>query len=144
MIDVANVLAVMVPLLVLLGGVIAALIALNGRQRLRELAVQERIALIEKGLVPSPESDPAGFESALAPRPVSAKALRYRSGGLMLTGLGLALTILLFFVMPRAVRGIALGVGGALTVVGLTILGNGLLLAADDVEGSGRATVPRS
>ena len=144
MIDVGSLLAVMLPVILLLGGVGVALIALHGRQRLKELAVQERIALIEKGLVPSPESDPAGFESALAPRPVSAKAVRYRSGGLMLTGLGLALTILLFFVMPRAVRGIALGVGGALTVVGLTILGNGLLLATDDVEGTGRATAPRS
>lgn len=143
MIDVGSLLAVMFPVILLLGGVGVTLIALHGRQRLKELAVQERIALIEKGLVPSPESDPAGFESALARRPVSPRAVRYRSGGLMLTGLGLALTILLFFVMPRAVRGIALGVGGALTVVGLTILGNGLLLAADDVEGSRRTTAPR-
>lgn len=143
MIDVGSLLAVMFPVILLLGGIGISLIALHGRQRLKELAVQERIALIEKGLVPSPESDPAGFESALARRPISAKAVRYRSGGLMLTGLGLALTILLFFVMPRAVRGIALGVGGALTVVGLTILGNGLLLAADDVEGSRRTTAPR-
>lgn len=143
MIDVGSLLAVMLPVILLVGGVGVSLFALHGRQRLRELAVQERIALIEKGLVPSPESDPAGFESALAPRPVSAKALRYRSGGLMLTGLGLALTILLFFVMPRAVRGIALGVGGALTVVGLTVLGNGLLLAGDDDEGSRRTTAPR-
>jgi hypothetical protein len=142
MIDVGSLLAVIFPVILLLAGVGITLIALRGRQRLKELAVQERIALIEKGLVPSPESDPAGFESALARRPISAKAVRYRSSGLMLTGLGLALTILLVFVMPQAVRGIALGVGGALTVVGLTILGNGLLLATDDVKGSRRVTTP--
>lgn len=143
MIDVPGILAVTLPLIVIAGGVGVAWIALRGRQRLKELAFQERIALIEKGLVPSPETNPAGFESALAPPRVSARALRYRSAGLVLTGAGLALTVLLFFVMPRAARGIALGVGGAMTVLGLTVLGNGLLLAADDVEGNGRNTAAR-
>jgi len=119
--DVGSILAVTIPLILIVGAVGVAWIALSGRQRLRELAVQERIALIEKAVVPSPESNPAGFEAALAPHRV-----------------GLALTILLFFVMPSQARGIALGVGGALTVLGLTVLGNGLLLASDGVEGSRR------
>jgi hypothetical protein len=136
MIDVSGILAVSVPLIVMAGGVGVTVIALRGRQRLKELAVQERIALIEKGLVPSPESNPAGFDSAMARRPISARALRYRSAGLVLTGVGLALMILLVFVMPAAVRGVAIGIGGALTVLGLTVLGNGLLLARDDVQGS--------
>jgi len=136
MIDVSGILAVSVPLIVMAGGVGVTVIALRGRQRLKELAVQERIALIEKGLVPSPESNPAGFDSAMARRPISARALRYRSAGLVLTGVGLALMILLVFVMPAAVRGVAIGIGGALTVLGLTVLGNGLLLTRDDVQGS--------
>ena len=143
MIDVGGILAVALPVIVLVGGVAVTVIALRGRQRLKELAVQERIALIEKGLVPSPESNPAGFESAMARRPISGRALRYRSAGLVLTGLGLALMILLVFVMPEAVRGVAIGVGGALTVLGLTVFGNGLLLARDDLEGSGRNTAAR-
>src|SRR5689334_22962413 len=143
MIDVGSILAVSLPVILLVGGVAVTLIALRGSQRLKELQIQERIAMIEKGLVPSPESDPAGFESALARRPISARALRYRSAGLVLTGVGVALTILLVFVMPEAVRGIAVGVGGALTVLGLTIFGNALLLARDDVQGSARNTVAR-
>jgi len=143
MTDVGALLAVLLPVIVMVGGIGMLLIGLHGRQRLKELAVQERIAMIDKGLVPSPESNPAGFESALARQPISAKALRYRSAGLVLTGVGLALTILLFFVMPRAARGIALGVGGSMTVLGLTVLGNGLLLAADDAEGIGRNTASR-
>jgi hypothetical protein len=139
-IDVGGILAVTIPIITLVGGVSVMLIALHGRQRLKELAYQERIALIEKGLVPSPETDPAGFESVLAPRAISLKALRFRSAGLVTTGLGMALMILLFFVLPRAGRGIAIGIGGSITLVGLTVLGNGLLLAADDVEGSRRAT----
>jgi hypothetical protein len=138
--DVGGILAVAIPLILMLGGVGVTLIALRGRHRLKELAFQERIALIEKGLVPSPESNPAGFESALSRRPISAKALRYRSAGVVLTGVGLALTTLLFFVMPTAAKAIGLGVGGALTVLGLTVLGNGVLLSHDDVEGSGRNT----
>jgi hypothetical protein len=143
MIDVGAVLAVLLPVIVMVGGIAMLLIALHGRQRLKELAVQERIALIEKGLVPSPESDPAGFESALSRPPISVKAQRYRSAGLMLTGMGLALAILLFFVTPRAIRGVALGVGGAMTVLGLTVLGNGLLLGADDTNGRRRNTTSR-
>jgi hypothetical protein len=143
-VDVGSILAIALPLILIVGAVGVAWIALLGRQRLKELAIQERIALIEKGVVPSPESNPAGFEEALAPhRVISSKALRYRSAGLVLTGVGVALTVLLFFVMPWAVRGIALGVGGALTVLGLTVLGNGLLLANDDVEGSPRNTAGR-
>ena len=139
-IDVGGILAVTLPVILLLGGVAVMLIALRGRQRLKELAAQERIAMIDKGLVPSPVSDPAGFESAMARRPVSDRALRYRSAGLVLTGMGVALMILLFFVMPEAVRGVAVGVGGAMTMLGLTILANGLLLARDDMQGRGRNT----
>src|SRR4051812_7058778 len=143
MIDVSSVLAVAIPVILLLGGVGVTLIALHGRQRLKELAFQERIALIEKGLVPSPESDPGRFESALAPPRISPKALRYRSAGLVVTGLGVALTVLLFFVMPFRVKGVGVGVGGALTVLGLTILGNGMLLSAYDAEGNRRNTSVR-
>jgi hypothetical protein len=142
-INVGEILAVVMPIVVLVGGVGITILALRGRQRLKELAFQERIAMIEKGLVPSPESDPAGFESAMARRAISPRALRYRSAGLVLTGMGMALMILLLFVMPAAVRGVAVGVGGAMTVLGLTILGNGLLLARDDMEGSARNTAPR-
>jgi hypothetical protein len=138
MIDVGGILAVVLPIVLLVGGLGVMVMALRGRQRLKELAVQERIAMIEKGLVPSPVSDPAGFESAMSRRPISTRALRYRSAGLVLTGMGLALLVLLVFVVPHAVRGIAVGVGGAMTVLGLTVLGNGLLLARDDVEGSAR------
>src|SRR5438270_7486137 len=111
-----------------LGG---AWLAVRGRQRMRELAVQERIAMIEKGLIPSPETDPAGFDAMLAPRRPSVKAVRFRTAGLILAGFGLSVTVLLFFIQPE-IRGIALGVGGALTVFGMTILANGLLLASDE------------
>src|SRR5215471_13317381 len=129
----------MLLLAVMAAGLGVAWLAVRGRQRLRELAYQERIAMIDKGLIPSPETDPAGFEAMTAPRRPSVKAIRYRTAGIILTGFGLAMTVLLFFVVPP-IRGIALGVGGALTVFGLTVLANGLLLASDDLESNWRTT----
>ena len=35
------------------------------RARVRELEVRERIAMIERGLVPPPEVDPRGFDRAM-------------------------------------------------------------------------------
>jgi hypothetical protein len=140
--DVAQVGVAVLLVGVMAAGLGVAWLAVRGRQRLRELAFQERIAMIERGLVPSPETDPAGFEAMLAPRPPSVKAIRYRTAGIILTGFGLAFTVLLFFVVPE-IRGIALGVGGSFTVMGLTVLGNGLLLAADEAEGSRRTTSSR-
>ena len=128
---------------VMVAGLGFAWLAVRGRQRLRELAYQERIAMIEKGLVPSPEADPARFDSLMGPpRPPSLKAQRYRGAGVMLTGLGIAQIVLLAFVVPE-LRGIAVGVGGAVVVFGLTMLANGLLIASDEREGSPRNTPPR-
>ena len=123
-------------------GVAVAALAVRGKQRMRELAYQERIAMIDKGLLPSPETNPAAFEAMLAPARPSIQAIRYRTAGIILTGFGLALTVLLFFVVPD-IRGIALGVGGAWTIFGLTVLANGLFLASDDLEGNWRNTPRR-
>ena len=60
--------------IVLLGGLGLIAYTLGGRQRLRELAIKERIALIEKGLVPSPEVDPARFETLVGRRPMNSRA----------------------------------------------------------------------
>lgn len=139
----SRLLVIIVLAAVVVAGLGFAWLAVRGRQRLRELAYQERIAMIEKGLVPSPETDPARFEALMAPpRPPSLKAQRYRGAGVILTGLGVAQIVLLGFVVPQ-IRGIAVGVGGAVMVIGLTMLANGLLIASDEREGSPRNTPPR-
>jgi len=131
-------LTAMIALLILMvAGLSLAWLALAGRQRMRELAYQERIAMIEKGLIPSPETDPAGFEAMLAPRRPSEKAILFRTAGVIITGLGLSMMLLLFFVVPQ-IRGIAIGVGGAVTVIGLTIVANAILLSGDGGESNGR------
>lgn len=117
--------------IVVLGGLGLVAYTLSGRQRLRELAIKERIALIEKGLVPSPEVDPARFETLVGlRRPVNSKAARYRSAGVIIMGLGLAMLVLLAF--AAGVPEIGFGVGGGLAILGLAAFINGTLLAGDD------------
>jgi len=108
----------------LFGGMIAAglvmvTMSMRSRERLRELAIRERIAMIEKGLVPSPESDPARFESLLSPRPAdNPTSRRFRAAGVLVMGLGAALIVMLCFAARTPEIGI--GVGGGIFVLGLT------------------------
>ena len=81
---------------VVLGGMGLVALLISGRQRMRELAIKERISLIEKGLVPSPETDPARFESFVGLRPPHEQAggpLSVRRSPDHGVGLGLALLI---------------------------------------------------
>ena len=116
--------------IILLGGLGLIAYTLSGRQRLRELAIKERIALIEKGLVPAPEVDPARFETLVGlRRPVNSTAARYRSAGVILMGLGGAMLVLLAF--AAAVPEVGLGIGGGLAVLGLASFINGSLVNRD-------------
>jgi len=108
----------------LAGGFIIATIGFIFRQRLRELAIKERIAMIEKGLVPSPEMDPARFETLVGlRRPMDSRSERYRSAGIIIMGLGVGMVFLLAFAagIPR----VAFGVGGGLAILGLAVFING-------------------
>ena len=121
---------IMFPAMVL-GAMILIGMMLRGRQRLRELAIQERIALIEKGLVPSPEVDPARFEALVGlRRPMNSKGARYRSAGVIVMGLGAAMTFLLAF--AAGVFEVAIGLGGGLFILGLAAFINGTLVSGDD------------
>ena len=116
--------------LILLGGFVLAMIGFIFRQRLRELAIKERIAMIEKGLVPSPEMDPARFDLLVgARRPFNRTAERYRSAGVIIMGLGVAMVCVLTF--AAGATGVAFGVGGALTVLGLAAFITGSMQAGE-------------
>jgi hypothetical protein len=111
-----------------LTGPVLVIYSFRGRQRLRELAIRERIALIEKGLVPSPEIDPARFETLVGlQRPAGSVGARYRSAGVLIMGLGAALLVLLTF--AAGVPEVALGVGGGLAVLGVAAFVNGSLVS---------------
>lgn len=119
---------------VVLGGMGLVALLIWGRQRMRELAIKERISLIEKGLVPSPEADPARFESFLGlRRPSNRSAARFQSAGILLAGLGLGLALLISFAASNPAVGV--GVGGGLAVLGMAAFISGAV-AGDDTFGS--------
>ena len=101
--------------------------AITSRRAVREMEHRERLAMIQRGLVPAPESDPLGFESAVAPfSGDDRRGDRWRTAGTLTIGFGLALTTLLTFTAGEV--GVGFGVGGAFVVLGSAILLNGVLL----------------
>lgn len=117
----------------LLSGMALIAVMLRGRQRLRELTIRERIALIEKGLVPSPETDPVRFEAFVSRgRPVNRTAARYRSAGVFIMGFGGAVFMLLFFTARNPAVGF--GIGGGIAVIGAAAFINGMLAGDDSAD----------
>ncbi len=104
--------------LMIFAGVAVLWMAMQSRRRFREMAHRERLAMIERGLIPSPELDPATFErrSNVAPAPEPQATTRARSTGVMLIGFGLGLAMLLAFAFD--VPAVGLGLGGAFALLG--------------------------
>jgi hypothetical protein len=123
-----------IPVVAIAGAFAYAIVSAFTRARLRELEIRERIAMIEKGLVPSPEADPRGFDRAMsrydrrvATWPGFAAGGRHRRAGITLMGIGFGLMVLIGFAgeAPQA----AIGVGGFLVVIGLAFFVNSLFEA---------------
>jgi hypothetical protein len=96
----------LIPIVAIIGGITLAIVNSINRSRLRELEIRERIALIERGLVPAPESDPNGFERAMRRSAwppdenlddyyVGSVTDRHRRAGIILIGVGAGLIVLL-------------------------------------------------
>ena len=101
---------------------------MTSRRAVREMEHRERLAMIQRGLVPAPETDPLGFESAVAPfEGDSLRSERWRTAGTLIIGLGLALAVLLTFTADAS--NVGLGIGGAFIILGAAILLNGYQLS---------------
>jgi len=98
------------------------------RARVRELEIRERIAMIERGLVPAPEVDPRGFDRAMnrfERREYRYGSSRHRRAGVTLMGVGFGLIVLIAFTANE--MSVAIGVGGFLVVLGIAFLINSLI-----------------
>jgi hypothetical protein len=117
----------LIPITAIAGGILAGIVATVTRGRVRELEIRERIAMIERGMVPPPESDPEGFDrrmhsmERLQRRDV---APRHRSAGVVLIAVGLGMIVLLTYAgdVPRQ----AIGIGGFIVILGLGFFVNSL------------------
>jgi len=119
----------MIPIVAILGWAAISIVSSIGKARVRELEIRERIAMIERGMVPSPETDPNGFERrmhAIDQVQYRHTAPKFRAGGVMVVSVGFGLMTLLWFVgEPR----VGIGIGGFLVIIGLGLLVNSILSA---------------
>lgn len=134
-----------VPIAAILGWVIVAVVNSISRARVREMEVRERIAMIERGLVPAPESDPVGFDRAMERYDLLRTRIdrrgyrthgRYRRAGITLMGVGFGLIVMLGALTGEPAIGV--GVGGFLAILGIAFFLNSLF------EGDASADHPSS
>ena len=119
--------AVLIPVVAIIGGISVGIAGILSSAKVREARIRERIAMIEKGLVPPPEVDPAGFDRAMHRHERSGyggPARGLRRTGILVVGVGLGLMFLISVAGGTVREGI--GVGGFLVIVGLAFLVNSL------------------
>jgi hypothetical protein len=118
----------LIPITAIIGSFIYVIVRTMVRARVRELEIRERIAMIERGLVPPPEVDPRGFDSAMSRmerRDYRHGAGRHRRAGVTLMGVGFGLMVLIAFTSNET--SVAIGVGGFLVVMGIAFFINSLM-----------------
>lgn len=126
------IMGMMIPIVAIIGGIVVVLVSMMNKARLRELEVKERIAMIERGMVPAPETDPRGFDHAITRleqvqriRELQGNSAgRHRRAGITLMGVGFGLMVLISFAGESPST--AFGVGGFLVVMGLAFFINAL------------------
>lgn len=116
-----TVFALLLNALFILGGVIVIVMAMHQRSKRLEMEHRERLAMIERGLTPTPESNPAQFETSLGPPAVS----RFTTVGVAIVGIGIGLMLLIGVAGDSPDIGV--GVGGAVVVLGAAFIVNGYL-----------------
>lgn len=131
----------MIPIVAILGGILVVIVGMMNKARLRELEIKERIAMIERGMVPAPEADPRGFDRAITRLEQVQRvrqlqgygASRHRRAGITLMGVGFGMMVLMTFTGEGPSTG--LGVGGFLVVMGLAFFVNAWF-EGRDVQGT--------
>jgi hypothetical protein len=125
-----------------LAGVGLMIAAMMNRRRFREMEHRERLAMIERGVLPSPESDPTGFESGARFSGTELDAgIRYRTAGVLMIGFGLGLLVLISAAADNPEVGV--GVGGAFAVLGSASLLNYFLISRREEDRGARRWTPR-
>jgi len=128
-----------IPVVSVVGAFVYLIIKTLSNSRIRELEIRERIAMVERGLVPPPEVDPRGFDRAMDQHTrlhdrqyqrYASRPLRHRRSGVTVMGVGMGLLVLIAFAGGEP--NVAIGVGGAIMVLGLAFFINGMLGHPDE------------
>src|SRR4051812_3113246 len=119
-----------IPIVAIVGWFTYSIVRAITSARVRELEVRERIAMIERGLVPPPEKDPGGFDRAMdryervrERGDYGRTPGRYRSVGVTLMGVGFGLMLMIGVAGESPDAGV--GVGGFLVLIGIAFVVNG-------------------
>ena len=129
----------LIPVVAILGSFVYLIIKTLSYSRIRELEIRERIAMVERGLVPPPEVDPRGFEREMDRHArrydrqyarFATRSIRHRRSGVTVMGVGFGLMVLIAFAGGEP--NVAIGVGGAILILGLAFFINGMLDTSDD------------
>ena len=120
--------------MMILAGVAVLWMAMQSRRRIREMEHRERLAMIERGLIPPPELDPLLFErrTGVGGGSHTPAASRSRSIGVMMIGAGLGLMFLITVASGEAGTGV--GIGGAFAILGAAFYVNAMLAGRYDTS----------
>ena len=102
----------------IIAGVIIVYSGMRQRTRVLEMQHRERLALIERGITPVGDLEANAQQTAKAQR--TARSNKLLSAGIFIVGLGLGLSLLIGFASREPE--IAVGVGGAVAVVGGSLI----------------------
>ena len=115
-----------IPIVAIVAWAAITMYGMYQRSRRQELAHRERLAMIERGLVPPPDKDPEQFERMMGwHRDGRHGSGRHRTAGVMMICIGVGVGFMLFMVAEE--EGIAIGIGGMIAMIGVAFLVNSML-----------------
>jgi hypothetical protein len=123
---------ILIPVVAILAWAALMIARVFARSRQREFAHRERMAMIERGLVPPPDKDPETFERLMRWQHDPERRGRHRRAelrfvGILLLCIGAGLGLLIWLASDGESNGVAIGVGGLVGLIGLAFLINSAL-----------------
>lgn len=112
--------------LTVIAGVLIIVLGLRHRLKIIEMVHRERLAMIDKGIVPPPDRGAAAIFHAIGSRGHRpAASSRQLSFGIGLVGWGIGLAMLLGFAFDAPAAGV--GIGGGISVLGAAAIVSAIL-----------------
>jgi hypothetical protein len=122
-----------IPLAAITGWAVITLYRMHVAGKAREHLHRERLAMIEKGVVPPPEADPKQFERMMDWHPSAAGGYDRGAGslrtGLILVAVGIGIALMRYLQAGDVFAGRGLGAGVFLVVLGIAFLVNAMFEA---------------
>jgi hypothetical protein len=118
-------LILILPIAGLIAGVAVLIAALRHRAKVLELVHKERVAMIERGIVP-PELGPGGYDTQRLAHTAGTRSRSF-SLGIIVMGLGFAFMTLIGIAAQAPNE--AIGIGGAIAILGASFIVRSLVAA---------------